>query len=178
MKAFVMHIASYPVCLLATLLTACSLTQNPVAVSEGGTVPAPTIQASSTNETISPTPLKSVVSMPAQSASPVNKPALQLSALSGIAKAAQKNAQSTKKYVGETLQGQAKFIKAPKGNLNAMVADVRVIGLGEVSLWCRNVLGVAPAGRVMTFEGTLTGSVYTSEDFSHDVTMKDCRFHE
>lgn len=116
--------------------------------------------------------------MPVHAVSPVTKQALPLSALSGIAKAAQKNPQSTKKYVGETLQGQAKFVKAPKGNPNAMVADVRVTGLGEVSLWCRNVLGVAPAGRIMNFEGTLTGSVYTSEDFSHDVTMKDCRFHE
>jgi len=113
-----------------------------------------------------------------QAAAPVRKQALQLSAILSIAKAAQKNALSTKNYAGETLQGQAKFIKAPKGNSNAMVADVRVTGLGEVSFWCRNVLGVAPAGRVMTFEGTLTGSVYTSEDFSHDVTMKDCRFHE
>jgi hypothetical protein len=108
----------------------------------------------------------------------MTKRALPLSALLGIAKAAQKNALSPKSYVGETLQGQAKFIKAPKGNLNAMVADVRITGLGEVSLWCRNVLGAAPAGRVTTFEGTLTGSVYTSEDFSHDVTMKDCRFHD
>ena len=116
--------------------------------------------------------------MPAQSAAPVTKAALQLSALSGIAKAALKNPQSPKKYLGETLQGQAKFIKAPKGNSNAMVADVRLTGLGEVSLWCRNVLGSAPAGRLVSFEGTLTGSVYTSEDFSHDVTMKDCRFHE
>ena len=173
-----MHIASYPACLLVTLLTACSLTQNPVAVSEGGVLPSPIAQSSSTNESVSPTPVKPVVSSPVHSAAPVAKQALQLSALPGIAKAAQKNAQSTKKYVGETLQGQAKFIKAPKGNPNAMVADVRVTGLGEVSLWCRNVLGVAPAGRVMAFEGTLTGSVYTSEDFSHDVTMKDCRFHE
>ncbi|MFZ9649379.1 MAG: hypothetical protein ACO29C_04750 [Fluviibacter sp.] len=135
-------------------------------------------QPSSANEPVSagfPVP---AVNTPVQSAALVSKQAFQLSALSAIAKAAQKNAQSPKKYAGEILQGQAKFIKAPKGNPNAMVADVRVTGLGEVSLWCRNVLGVAPAGRVMTFEGTLTGSVYTSEDFSHDVTMKDCRFHE
>ena len=62
-----------------------------------------------------------------------------------------------------------------------MVADVRVNGLGEVSLWCRNVVGGAHqslAGRVVSFEGVLTDSVYTSEDFSHDVTLKDCRFHE
>jgi len=173
-----MHIASYPVCFVVTLLTACSLTQNPVAVSEGGAVPSPIAQSSSTNETVSSAPVKIAVNTSVPSAAPVAKQALQLSAISVIAKAAQKNAQSTKKYVGETLQGQAKFIKAPKGNPNAMVADVRVTGLGEVSLWCRNVLGVAPAGRVMAFEGTLTGSVYTSEDFSHDVTMKDCRFHE
>ena len=173
-----MHIASYSVCLLLTLLTACSLTQNPVAVSEGSALQSPIAQSSSTNETVSSAPVKPLVSTAVPSNVPVAKQALQLSAISGIAKAAQKNAQSTKKYVGETLQGQAKFIKAPKGNPNAMVADVRVTGLGEVSLWCRNVLGVAPAGRVMTFEGTLTGSVYTSEDFSHDVTMKDCRFHE
>lgn len=173
-----MHIASYPVCLLVALLTACSLTQNPVAVSEGGAVPSSIVQPSSTNETVLSTPVKPGVSTSVNNAVPVAKQALQLSALSGIAKAAQKNPQSTKKYVGETLQGQAKFIKAPKGNPNAVVADVRVTGLGEVSLWCRNVLGTAPAGRVMAFEGTLTGSVYTSEDFSHDVTMKDCRFHE
>ncbi|MGI9142843.1 MAG: hypothetical protein ACR2IJ_06590 [Fluviibacter sp.] len=177
MKAFVMHIAPYPVCLLVTLLTACSLTQNPVAVSEGGAVPSSIAQSSVTNETVSSTPVKPVISTSVNNVAPVAKQALQLSALSGIAKAAQKNAQSTKKYVGETLQGQAKFIKAPKGNPNAVVADVRVTGLGEVSLWCRNVLGVAPAGRVMAFEGTLTGSVYTSEDFSHDVTMKYCPVH-
>ncbi len=141
-------------------------------------MPEPTTLSSSTNDPVPSVAVKPVVSAPVQSAAPATKPALSLAALSGIAKAAQKNALSTKKYVGETLQGQAKFIKAPKGNSNAMVADVRVNGLGEVSLWCRNVLGVAPAGRVMTFEGTLTGSVYTSEDFSHDVTMKDCRFHE
>ena len=103
---------------------------------------------------------------------------LGISDLVLIAKSASKSPGTAKKYAGETLSGQAKFIKAPKGNPNAVVADVRVAGLGEVSLWCRNVLGAAPAGRVMAFEGTLTGSVYTSEDFSHDVTMKDCRFHE
>lgn len=114
--------------------------------------------------------------MPADA--PVAKSTLSLSALPGIAKAAQKNPQSVKKYAGETLTGQGKFVKAPKGNANAVVADVRVSGLGEVSLWCRNVLGSAPANKVVSFEGMLTGSVYTSEDFSHDVTMKDCRFHE
>ncbi len=141
-------------------------------------VSTPLAQPSSANEPVSAGVPVRTLNTPVQSAAPVSKQALQLSALTAIAKAAQKNAQSPKKYAGEILQGQAKFIKAPKGNPNAMVADVRVTGLGEVSLWCRNVLGVAPAGRVMTFEGTLTGSVYTSEDFSHDVTMKDCRFHE
>ena len=141
-------------------------------------VSTPMAQPSSANEPVSAGVPVPAVNTPVQSAAPVSKQAFQLSALTAIAKAAQKNAQSPKKYVGEILQGQAKFIKAPKGNPNAMVADVRVTGLGEVSLWCRNVLGVAPAGRVVTFEGTLTGSVYTSEDFSHDVTMKDCRFHE
>lgn len=173
-----MHIASYPVYLFVAFLTGCSLTQNPVAVSEGTSLPAPVIQSSYTNEPISPTSVKPIGGAPAHNAAPLTKEFIQLSALSGIAKAAQKNAQSPKKYAGETLQGQAKFIKAPKGNPNAVVADVRVSGLGEVSLWCRNVLGAAPANKVMSFEGVLTGSVYTSEDFSHDVTMKDCRFHE
>ncbi len=173
-----MHIATYPVYLLVALLTACSLTQNPAVVSEVGSVSSPIAQSSSTNEPLSTDAPNPAAGKPVQTAAPVRKQALQLSAIVGIAKAAQKNTLSTKNYAGETLQGQAKFIKAPKGNPNAMVADVRVTGLGEVSLWCRNVLGVAPAGRVTTFEGTLTGSVYTSEDFSHDVTMKDCRFHE
>ena len=98
--------------------------------------------------------------------------------LANIAKLAAKSPAAAKKFAGETLSGQAKFVKAAKGNPNAAVADVRVGGLGEVSLWCRNVVGGAPAGRLMSFEGTLAGNVYTSEDFSHDVTLKDCRFHD
>lgn len=143
-------------------------------VSGGDDVASP---AAVTTQVVAPpavAPVRPVV--PADA--PVAKSTLSLSALPGIAKAAQKNPQAVKKYVGEALTGHAKFVKAPKGNPNAVVADVRVSGLGEVSLWCRNVLGAAPANKAVSFEGVLFGSVYTSEDFSHDVTMKDCRFHE
>lgn len=83
-----------------------------------------------------------------------------------------------KQYLGQTLHGQAKFVKTAKGNPNAVVADVRVSGLGEVSLWCRNILGAPPSVRMTGFDGVLTGEVYTSEDFSHDVYLKDCRFRD
>ena len=107
--------------------------------------------------------------------------ALSLDALNQVARTIRKNPASSKIYAGQTLQGKAKFVKTAKGNPNAMVADVRVNGLGEVSLWCRNMVGgtsKSPAGRVVPFEGVLTDSVYTSEDFSHDVMLKDCRLHE
>jgi len=169
-----MRATNYLVYLMAVLVTACSLTQKPASVSDAG--------EASTQAVVSPQPVEQPVVVPAkhvaQPETLATKQALSLTAIAGIAKSAQKNPQSVKKYAGESLAGQAKFIKAPKGNPNAVVADVRVTGLGEVSLWCRNVLGAAPANKVVSFEGVLTGSVYTSEDFSHDVTMKDCRFHE
>ena len=150
------------------------MTQNPAVVSDTQVTPVPVAEVDKPLAVQPLAPVKQTNTLVKQPP----KDVLRLSALPDIAKAIQKNPPIAKKYVGETLSGQAKFVKAPKANPNAVVADVRVAGLGEVSLWCRNVVGAAPAGRVMTFEGTLTGSVYTSENFSHDVTMKDCRFHE
>ena len=174
LKDSVMRITQYSVLWSALLLTACAMTQNPAVVSDTHVAPVPVAEV---NKPVAIQPLAPVKQTNTLVQQPP-KEVLRLSALTDIAKAIQKNPQAAKKYVGVTLSGQAKFIKAPKANPNTVVADVRVTGLGEVSLWCRNVLGAAPAGRVMTFEGTLSGSVYTSEDFSHDVTMKDCRFHE
>lgn len=153
------------------------MTQNPAAVSDAHVASVPVVNLNKPADVALPASAPSALST-ASVTRPQARDVLHLTALPDIAKAIQKHSQAAKKYAGETLSGQAKFVKAPKGNPNAVVADVRIAGLGEVSLWCRNVLGVAPAGRVMTFDGTLTGSVYTSEDFSHDVTMKDCRFHD
>jgi hypothetical protein len=164
--------------LISIISAGCAITQKPASVVD---VPSDVSMAvpsePATPSVASAMPHKEAMPRTGQVADSSSK-TLGLADLLPIAKRAAKSPMSAKSYAGQTLRGQAKFIKAPKGNPNAVVADVRVAGLGEVSLWCRNVLGAAPAGRVMTFEGTLTGSVYTSEDFSHDVTMKDCRFHE
>ena len=103
---------------------------------------------------------------------------LKLDKLSTIAKTRHKNPAGLKAYVGQSLHGQGKFVRTAKGNPNAVVADVRVNGIGEVSIWCRNVLGAPPVGRAGGFDGVLTGEVYTSEDFSNDVYLKDCRFRD
>lgn len=162
---------------IAALLVACTMIQKPASVHEASNVPvAPSVMA----QPVDAVSINQAKDLPA--AQPpmlaVHTKSLGIADLAAIAKSAQKNPQAAKKYAGESLTGQAKFIKTPKGNPNTVVADVRVNGFGEVSLWCRNVLGTAPAGKVVSFEGVLTGSVYTSEDFSHDVTMKDCRFRE
>lgn len=154
------------------------MVQKPASVVQT-TADAPTLSESAEGIPVAPVPPQNKEVRHSTSpavAAPIKS--LGIADLAQMARGAAKSPASAKKYAGETLRGQAKFVKTPKGNPNAVVADVRVSGLGEVSLWCRNVLGAAPAGRVTAFEGTLTGSVYTSEDFSHDVTMKDCRFHE
>ena len=157
---------SLRVCTLL-LLSGCALTQKPVLVSESATP--------STSAPVAP----STYGDPAPKGSASVVPAgLTLDRLPAIAKARQKNPASIKQYVGQNLNGQAKFVKTAKGNPNAVVADVRVSGLGEVSIWCRNVLGAVPSGRVTGFDGVMTGEVYTSEDFSNDVYLKDCRFRD
>lgn len=169
--------ATFLIVLVSIISAGCAITQKPAAVLDGDAISAVPVQtekatvysSASQVERKDPDVLSRV---------DVMSKALGLADLGQIAKTITKSPLTAKKYAGQTLKGKAKFVKAPKANPNAVVADVRVAGLGEVSLWCRNVVGAAPAGRVMTFEGTLTGSVYTSEDFSHDVTMKDCRFHE
>ena len=161
---------------VSVIVSACTITQKPASVVDAASEP---LVLAKNAQTSPGTPLNQQERVDASTAVPAITPqakSLGISVLVQIAKSATKSPDAAKKYTGETLAGQAKFIKTSNGNPNAVVADVRVAGLGEVSLWCRNVLGAAPAGRVMAFEGTLTGSVYTSEDFSHDVTMKDCRF--
>ncbi len=167
----------------ATILGGCAMTQTPVKVSQstasGGEPAVSTAPVAAVNPGA---PAVAPVAMPTQpKMSATTRQALPLDALNQIARGIRKNPAASKTYAGQTLQGKAKFVKTAKGNPNAMVADVRVNGLGEVSLWCRNVVGGAHqslAGRVVSFEGVLTDSVYTSEDFSHDVILKDCRFHE
>ncbi len=165
------------------ILGGCAMTQTPVNVSQStasgdelAALPAPVPAVNPV--VVAATPV-AIPSRPDVSATP--RQALTLDALNQVAHSIRKNPAASKTYVGQTLQGKAKFVKTAKANPNAMVADVRVNGLGEVSLWCRNIIGGANSisgGRVVSFEGTLSGSVYTSEDFSHDVTLKDCRFHE
>lgn len=162
--------------LLLLLINGCAMTQQPAMVSESASA-----TAAAPLEPVKPVaPVKPVVygdPSPAGSASLV--PAgLTLDRLPAIAKARQKNPASLRQYAGQNLQGQGKFVKTAKGNPNAVVADVRVSELGEVSIWCRNVLGALPQGRVTGFDGVLTGEVYTSEDFSNDVYLKDCRFRD
>lgn len=149
------------------VLTGCALTQRPATVGEspGQRASAPGVKAVQGD----PPPPGSASIVPM---------GLTLDKLPAIAKARQKNPTAIKQYAGQNLQGQAKFVKTAKGNPNALVADVRVSGLGEVSIWCRNVLGAMPAARAVGFDGVLTGEVYTSEDFSNDVYLKDCRFRD
>lgn len=174
-----------PILCLCGLLAACSLTQQPVSVSDSQpAVPvatatlAPTPVPSIKPQEPRPQPAVNVAKTPpaGQAPSGGQVTSLSLADLPSMARALRKNPQAVKTYSGQKLHGQARFVKTAKGNPNAVVADVRVTGLGEVSLWCRNVLGAVPTGRVGTFEGTLTASIYTSEDFSHDVFLKDCRF--
>lgn len=158
-----------PLLFMCTLfvLCGCAITQKPAMVSDS-VIPA--ASAPATPATYGdPAPKGSASVVPA---------GLTLDRLPAIAKARQKNPASIKQYVGQNLNGQAKFVKTAKGNPNAVVADVRVSGLGEVSIWCRNVLGAVPSGRVTGFDGVMTGEVYTSEDFSNDVYLKDCRFRD
>src|SRR5574343_782354 len=167
------------------LLSACNMTQSPVNVSDSAYQAAAPVVPTAVETAGSP------VSVPIVAAErPSIKPALEsaapreglaLDALPRIARELRKDPSAARKYTGQRLSGKGKFVKTAKGNPNAVVADVRVSGLGEVSLWCRSVTEGAnrlAAGRVVVFEGLLTGSVYTSEDFSHDVTLKDCRFHD
>ncbi|MBU3667934.1 MAG: hypothetical protein FGM53_05275 [Rhodocyclaceae bacterium] len=153
-------------CTLLVLL-GCAMTQKPVGVNDS-TMPT---GAASVKQGVygDPAPARSASVVPA---------GLALDKLPAIARARQKNPGSIKQYAGQSLHGQGKFVKTAKGNPNAVVADVRVSGLGEVSIWCRNVLGAMPSGRVSGFDGVLTGEVYTSEDFSNDVYLKDCRFRD
>lgn len=149
------------------MISGCAITQKPVVVSDSAipVASAPVPPATYGD----PAPKGSASVVPA---------GLALDRLPAIAKARQKNPTSIKQYVGQNLHGQAKFVKTAKGNPNTVVADVRVSGLGEVSIWCRNVLGAMPSGRVTGFDGVMTGEVYTSEDFSNDVYLKDCRFRD
>jgi len=154
------------------MLGGCAITQNPASVVETGS-------GSSTTSTPSASVAPAVYGDPAPVGSPTVVPAgLGLDKLPAIAKGRKKNPASVRQYLGQTLRGQAKFVKTAKGNPNAVVADVRVQGLGEVSIWCRNVLGASPSSRVTGFDGVMTGEVYTSEDFSNDVYLKDCRFRD
>ena len=167
-----------PVLFLSLVVDGCALTQQPASVSDSH----PTISATMPPSEIKPTEtrLQAPASTPASPISGQGRPMAQdirtLNELPMIARALRKEPQAVKTYRGQKLHGQARFVKTAKGNPNAVVADVRVTGIGEVSLWCRNVLGAAPTGRVGAFEGTLTANVYTSEDFSHDVFLRDCRF--
>ncbi len=153
-------------CTLA-VLPGCALTQKPAVVSESSGQAAPVVVTAVPRS--DPPPAGSASVVPA---------GLTLDRLPAMAKARQKNPASIRQYAGQNLQGQAKFVKTAKGNPNVVVADVRVSGLGEVSIWCRNVLGTTPFGRTTGFDGVLTGEVYTSEDFSNDVYLKDCRFRD
>lgn len=172
------HVNSLVLCTLL-VLSGCAMTQKPAVVSDSGagTVAAPV--ASVNHDTPVPAPRSSVLPAVHGAQIPVVE-GISLDKLPTIAKIRQKTPAGLKQYVGQTLHGQGKFVKTAKGNPNAMVADVRVGGVGEVSIWCRNVLGVATAtaGKMTGFDGVFTGEVYTSEDFSHDVYLKDCRFHD
>jgi len=150
----------------------CALTQKPVPIVENI---EPQVSESTIQDQSSPAPSVSMQTASLKSAVMPRK--LLLTDMVEVAKAVQKNASAAQQYRGDQLSGQAKFVKAAKGNPNAAVADTRITGLGEVSLWCRNTQDAIPSGRITTFEGALTGKVYTSEDFSHDVYLKDCRFH-
>ena len=170
------HTTSW-LCCTFLVLSGCSLTQKPVTVSHSGDQ---TVAAAKPVMPVAPaTPAAATYGDPAPRGSGSIVPVgLTFDKLSAIAKTRQKNPAGLKAYAGQNLHGQGKFVKTAKGNPNAVVADVRVSGLGEVSIWCRNVLGAPPVGRVTGFDGVLTGEVYTSEDFSNDVYLKDCRFRD
>lgn len=150
------------------LISGCAMTQKPVSVSDSAGQHAAAASAA---------PATYGDPAPARSASIVPE-GLSLDKLPMIAKARQKSPAAVKHYAGQNLHGQGKFVKTAKGNPNTVVADVRVGGLGEVSIWCRNVLGAMPPSRITGFDGVMTGEVYTSEDFSNDVYLKDCRFRD
>ena len=157
---------------ISLMLGGCTMMQNPASVVDVG---VPNSKPSKPSTSAAP----AVYGDPAPVGSPTVVPAgLGLNKLPTIAKARKKNPGSVRQYLGQTLHGQAKFVKTAKGNPNAVVADVRVSGLGEVSIWCRNVLGTGPSSRITGFDGVMTGEVYTSEDFSNDVYLKDCRFRD
>ena len=169
-----------------SLLTGCTLTQQPATVASSAldsTAPAVAPQAASVehaaqpmSEPVNQLKSKSAMAVPSASQPGSSLKSLKFNDLLTIAKQSEKAPTTAKQHAGEVLAGQAKFVRAPKGNPNTAVADIRVTGLGEVSLWCRNSINPVPFGRLTAFEGLLTGSVYTSEDFSHDVFMKECRF--
>lgn len=166
---------THPWILLCTILVlgGCAMTQKPASVSDSASpnaaAEAATPQAAAPVTYGDPAPARSASVVPT---------GLGLDKLPMIAKTRQKNPAALKQYAGQNLHGQAKFVKTAKGNPNAVVADVRVNGLGEVSLWCRNVLGAMPPARLVGFDGVMAGEVYTSEDFSNDVYLKDCRFRD
>lgn len=160
------------------ILSGCAMTQKPAAVSDTVSAdPAPAFVAPA--ESVS-APRRVVPPVAHSAPGSVSADALSLDKLPTLVKIRQKNPAGLKAYQGRTLYGQGKFVKTAKGNPNVLVADVRVSGVGETSIWCRNVLGVAlpTVGKATGFEGTLTGEVYTSEDFSNDVYLKDCRFRD
>ena len=174
-------------CLVSlSLLTGCTLTQQPATVASSAfdsTAPTVAPQTASVEHAARPMPEpvnqlkpKSGKAVPSATQSESSVKSLKFTDLLAIAKQSEKSPTSARQHAGEVLAGQAKFVRSPKGNPNAAVADIRVTGLGEVSLWCRNSVNPAPFSRLTAFEGSLTGSVYTSEDFSHDVFMKECRF--
>lgn len=174
--------------LLLVMLAGCAMTQQPATVTDSAANDAPKPSVSKASElTPNPSPPQTPsvgaratpIAAASVNASSVKAPdGIAVDRLASLAKLRQKNPAALKQYLGQTLHGQAKFVKTAKGNPNAVVADVRVNGVGEVSLWCRNVISGAAPNRVVGFEGTFTGEVYTSEDFSHDVTLKDCRFRD
>ncbi len=183
-KRHTMRLIATAIFVPSLLLSACNMTRFPVNVSDSSPQGAVAATQSTAETPVSAAPEHSPkpMALPKPAVEPVAvRGTLTLEVLPHIARQLHKDPAASRKYAGQTLQGKAKFVKTAKGNPNAVVADVRVNGLGEVSLWCRNVTEGAnriAAGRVVSFEGLLTGSVYTSEDFSHDVTLKDCRFHE
>jgi hypothetical protein len=183
-KRHTMRLSASTIFLSLLLLSACSITQSPVKVSDSAPQEVVPVVPSVTELPVSAVAERSPTTMasPKPAVAPsVSRDGLTLTALPQIARQLRKDPSVARKYAGQILQGKAKFVKTAKGNPNAVVADVRVSGLGEVSLWCRNVTegtNTLAAGKAVSFEGLLTGSIYTSEDFSHDVTLKDCRFHE
>ena len=171
-------------------LAGCALTQKPVAVSDSvgqsaqssvgqpmAEVPPAATRAESRQAPAVVAPSHVSNAVPAVTM-PVPTSGLTVEKLGTLARLRQKNPAGLKHYLGQTVHGQAKFVKTAKGNPNAAVADVHVSGVGDISLWCRHVEGGAVHGRMTGFTGTLTGEVYTSEDFSNDVYLKDCRFRD